>query len=83
MSERLLPVAQALVRLGALDHVLEHLVRLAIRTADETNLLQVVLGLEQVALLGLPHPVVGPGHRMVGIGRERALVPDLSVVIAA
>src|SRR5208282_6401428 len=40
-------------------------------------------GLEHVALLGMPHAVVGPGHGMVRIGGERALVPGLGVVIAA
>ena len=71
-----------LVRLGAVDHVLEHLVRLARGAADQAHLFQIVLGLEQVDLLRLPHAVVGPCHGVIGIGRERAFVPDFGVVIA-
>src|SRR6202035_831015 len=44
---------------------------------------QVVLGLEQVALLGLPHAVIGPGQRVVRIGGERLVVPIFGVVVAA
>jgi hypothetical protein len=71
-----------LVRLGAVDHVLEHLVRLARGAADQAHLFQIVLGLEQVALLRLPHAVVRPCHCVIGIGGERAFVPDFGVVIA-
>jgi hypothetical protein len=70
------------VCVGAVDYVLEHLVRLAGGAADQAHLFQIVLGLEQVALLRLPHPVVRPGHSMIGIGGERAFVPHFGVVIA-
>src|SRR5262245_405284 len=39
--------------------------------------------LEQVALLGMPHAVIGPGAGVLGIGGERAFVPNLGVVVAA
>src|SRR5262245_9996583 len=51
--------------------------------ADELHLLQVVLGLEPVALLCLPHAEVRPGPHVVGIGGERLLVPALRVVVVA
>ena len=72
-----------LICLGAIDHGFEHLVRLAGGAADEPHLFQIVVGLEQVALLGLPHAVIRPGHRVIGIGGERAFVPDLGVVVAS
>ena len=53
---------------------IEHLVRLAVRAADQADLFQVVLGFEQVALLGLPHAVVRPSYGVIGIGGKSALV---------
>ena len=71
------------VRRRAVDGVLEHPVGAAIGAADQAHLLQIVLSLEHVALFGLPHAVIRPGHRMVGIRRQRPLVPELSVIVAA
>ena len=34
-------------------------------------------------MLGLPHAVIRPGHRVIGIGGERAFVPDLGFVVAS
>src|SRR5580692_8118923 len=74
----------ALVGLGAVDHVPERNIFVAFGVAaDGAHLFQVVLGLEQVALLGLPHAVIGPGQRVVRIGGERLVVPIFGVVVAA
>src|SRR5262249_40639120 len=74
----------SLVRARAFDHALELGVFLARGVAaDEVHLLQVFLRLEEIALLGVPHAVVGPGAHVVGIGRERLLVPVLGIVVAA
>jgi hypothetical protein len=47
-----------LIHNRAVDCVFQHCVCLAISAADEPDLFQIVLGLEQVALLGLPHAVI-------------------------
>src|ERR1700730_9721793 len=74
----------ALVGLGAVDHVPERNIFVAFGVAaNGAHFFQVVLGLEQVALLGLPHAVIGPGQRVVGIGGERLVVPIFGVVVAA
>src|SRR5689334_17202522 len=68
----------------ALDHGLELAVFLARRVAaDQLHLLQVVERFQAVALLHLPHAVIGPGAHVVGIGGERLLVPDFRVFILA
>src|ERR1700733_2156271 len=75
---------RSLVRPGAVDHFLERDIFVALGVAaDHRHLFQVVLGLEQVALLGLPHAVIGPGQRVVRIGGERLVVPIFGVVVAA
>src|SRR5690242_21506186 len=52
----------------ALDHGLELAVFLARRVAaDQLHLLQVVERFQAVALLHLPHAVIGPGAHVVGI----------------
>src|SRR5580704_16024226 len=75
--------AQVSIRHSAVDRSLERGVFAAGGAADRLDLLQVVLGLEHVALFGIPHAVIGPGQRVVGIGGERAVVPEFGVVIAA
>src|SRR5580693_2954716 len=73
-----------LIRPGAVDHFLERDIFVALGVAaNHRHLFQVVLGLEQVALLGLPHAVIGPGQRVVGIGGERLVVPIFGVIVAA
>src|SRR5580693_1645672 len=73
-----------LIRPGAVDHFLERDIFVARGVAaDHRHLFQVVLGLEQVALLGLPHAVIGPGQGVVRIGGERLVVPIFGVVVAA
>src|ERR1700688_3065772 len=73
-----------LVRPRAVDHFLDRDVFVAVGVAAaHMHLFQVVLGLEQVALLGLPHAVIGPGQRVVRIGGERLVVPIFGVVVAA
>src|SRR5262245_34785574 len=67
---------------GPFDHALELRVFLALGPTDRADLFQYVLRLEQIALLGVPHPVIGPGADVVRIGRERLLVPIFGVVIA-
>src|SRR5262245_42479793 len=67
---------------GPFDHALELRVFLALGPTDRADLFQDVLRLEQIALLGVPHPVIGPGADVVRIGRERLLVPIFGVVIA-
>src|SRR3984885_6619983 len=75
---------KCLIRPGAVDHFFERDVFVAIGVAaDHRHLFQVVLGLEQVALLGLPHAVIGPGQSVVRIGGERLVVPIFGVVVAA
>src|SRR6266545_2112956 len=75
---------RASVRYRALDHALELLVFLALGVAaDQPHLFQVVLGHQQVALLGVPHAVIGPGTHVVGVGGERLLVPELGILVAA
>ena len=71
------------VRRSAVDGVLEHPIGAAVGAADQAHLFQIVLGLEHIALLGLPHAVIRPSHGVVGIGGERPFVPDLGVVVAA
>src|SRR5258707_10879084 len=51
--------------------------------ADQTDLLEVVSGLEPIALFELPHAVILPGAGVVRIGDKRTLVPDLGVLVAA
>src|SRR5215831_10586372 len=53
------------------------------RAVDQAHLLEVVLGLEEVALFGMPHAVIGPGQSVFGIGGKRLVVPIFGVVIAA
>src|SRR5579864_9441937 len=72
------------VRPGAVDDFFERDIFAAFAVAaDVAHLFQVILGLEQVALLGLPHAVIGPGQRVVRIGGERLVVPIFGVVVAA
>src|SRR6476659_11392212 len=52
-------------------------------TANQLHLLQVILGLEPVPLLSLPHAVVGPRAHVIGVGGERLLVPELRIVVVA
>src|SRR5262245_36564735 len=69
---------------GPVDHGLELSIFAAGRVAaDRRDLMQEVFGLEAVALLGVPHAVIGPGARMPRVGGERLFVPDLGVAIAA
>src|SRR5262249_20648793 len=73
-----------LVRPGTVDHFLERDVFVALGVAaDRVHLFQVVVGLQQVALFGLPHAVIGPGQGVVRIGGQRLLVPVFGVVVAA
>src|SRR5690348_12926472 len=72
-----------LVRPRAVDHFFERDVFLAFGAADQTHLLEIVLGLEQIALFGMPHAVIGPGQSVLRIGDERLVVPVFGVVIAA
>src|SRR6516164_8672967 len=65
------------------DHFLERNVFFALGAADQAHLLEVVLGLEEVALFGMPHAVIGPGQSVFGIGGKRLVVPIFGVVIAA
>src|SRR5215472_11617228 len=71
------------VRPRAVDHFLERNVFFALGAADQAHLLEVVLGLEEVALFGMPHAVIGPGQSVFGIGGKRLVVPIFGVVIAA
>src|SRR5216684_538861 len=71
------------VAAGAVDHFFECAIFTALGPANQTHLLKVVLGFEQVALFGLPHAVIGPGQGVLGIGGERLLVPIFGVVVAA
>ena len=59
-----------LIRPRSVDHLFECDIFLALGAADQTDLFKVVLGLEQVALFGMPHAVIGPGQSVVGIGVE-------------
>src|SRR5215469_9301787 len=68
------------VRPRAVDHFLERNVFFALGAADQAHLLEVVLGLEQVALFGMPHAVIGPGQSVFGIGGKRLVVPIFGVV---
>src|SRR5215467_5083438 len=74
---------EELVGTRAVDHFFERHIFLAGGAADQAHLLEVVLGLEQVALFGMPHAVIGPGQSMLRIGNERLLVPIFGVVITA
>src|SRR5262245_51910030 len=75
---------QDLVRHRAFDDALELGVFLARRVAaDQPHLFQVVLGHQHVALLGVPHAVVGPGAHVIRVGGERLLVPELRILVAA
>src|SRR6516162_9659421 len=71
------------VRPRAVDHFLERNVFFALGAADQAHLLEVVLGLEEVALFGMPHAVIGPGQSVFGICGKRLVVPIFGVVIAA
>src|SRR5262245_5724901 len=78
------PYGRWLVRRLAVDHVLELAILLAARVAtDQLDFLQVVERLEPIALLHVPHAVVGPGANMVWIGLEGSLIPDLGLVVVA
>src|ERR1700739_1947650 len=58
-----------LIRRGAVDDAFGVPVFRAIGVAaDDADLFEVVLGLEQIALLGLPRPIIGPRQRVIGIG---------------
>src|SRR5262249_18222950 len=77
-------IERASIRHRAVDDALELDVFLAGRVAaDEVDLFQVLLGLELVALLGMPHAVIRPGTDVVGIGGQRLLVPVLPILVAA
>ena len=83
-AKRGLASAGGLIRHCAVNDVLEHLVGAAIGiAANQPHLFQIVLGFEHIALFGLPHAVIRPGHGMVGIGGKCALVPEFGVVVAA
>src|SRR6516225_10426706 len=60
-----------LIRPRSVDHFLERNVFFALGAADQAHLLEVVLGLEEVALFGMPHAVIGPGQSVFGIGGKR------------
>src|SRR5499427_10886815 len=71
------------VRPRAVDHFLERNVFFALGAADQAHLLEIVLGLEQVALFGVPHAVIRPGQSVFWISGERLVVPIFGVVITA
>src|SRR6516164_11360959 len=71
------------VRPGAVDHFFERDIFFALGAADQAHLLEIVLGLEQVALFGVPHAVIRPRQSVFRIGGERLVVPILGVVLAA
>jgi len=71
------------VSAGAVDHLFERDIFLALGAADQAHLLEVVLSLEQVTLFGMPHAVIGPGQRVIGIGGKRFVVPVFGFVVAA
>src|SRR5689334_22577943 len=73
----------SLVRPRAVDHFFERDIFLALGAADQAHLLEIVLGLEHVALFGMPHAVIGPGQSVLRIGGERLVVPVFGVVITA
>src|SRR5262249_32328693 len=72
-----------LIRPRSVDHLFECDIFLALGAANQTYLFKVVLGLEQVALFGMPHAVIGPGQSVVRIGGECLIVPIFGIVIAA
>src|SRR5262249_61759827 len=70
------------IRPRAVDHFFERDVFFAFGAADQTHLLEIVLGLEQVALFGMPHAVIGPGQCVFRIGGERFVIPMFGIVVA-
>src|SRR4051812_44762690 len=81
---RWLAMTPCSIRPGAFDHALELGVLAALGVAAQRlHLSEIFLGLEQIALLGVPHAVIRPGDGVGRIGGERPLVPDLGVVVAA
>src|SRR5271155_3472320 len=74
----------ASIGMRAVDDFLERDIFVAFGVAaDLAHLFEVVLGHEQVALLGMPHAVIGPGHHVIGVGGERLVVPVFGVVVTA
>src|SRR3954471_19332298 len=72
------------IRAGAFDHALQFGVGAALGVAAQRlHLGEVFLGLEQIALLGVPHAVIRPSDGVGRIGGECALVPDLGILVAA
>src|SRR3981189_148933 len=61
----------------------ERAVFFACRAGELGDLVQVILRLVAVALFDLPQAVILPGLDVVGIGLERALVPDLRHLVVA
>jgi hypothetical protein len=54
----------------SVDHFFERDIGLAFAAANQADLFQVVLGLEQIALLSVPHAVIGPRHGVIWIRGE-------------
>src|ERR1700751_1925524 len=61
----------------------ERTVFLAVSAGELGDLVQVILRLVAVALLDLPQAVILPGLDVVGIGRQRALIPDPRELVVA
>src|SRR5436309_10012242 len=61
----------------------ERAVLFALRARERGDATQVILRLVAVALFDLPQPVILPGLDVVGIGLQRALVPDLRDLVVA
>src|SRR5262249_13197336 len=61
----------------------ERAVLFALRARERGDAVQVILRLVAVALFDLPQPVILPGLDVVGIGFQRALVPDLRDLVVA
>src|SRR5262245_15676635 len=73
----------ASVSAGAIDHLFERDIFLALGAANLAHLLEIVFGLQQVALLGMPHAVIRPSQSVIRIRGERSVVPIFGVVVAA
>src|SRR6266702_4300575 len=61
----------------------QRFVLLAIRPANGGNPAEMIERLLTIALLELPQPIILPGQHVVRIGLQRALVPDLRLLVVA
>src|SRR5580704_11434454 len=55
----------------------------AVGAGEQRDLAQVIFCLLAVALFKLPQPIILPGLDVVGVGLQRALVPDLRKLVVA